>query len=99
MNFRDDLEQKLGLKSVAYKYNLPKVQLFHEAIENDRGRLRVGGPDTQQKAFPTKLGVDGPLTCRGPGCCTAPRSGCAQPVSRPVSVVSAPNTCSSSTMC
>jgi phosphoenolpyruvate carboxykinase (ATP) len=71
MNFRDDLEQKLGLKSVAYKYNLPKDQLFHEAIENDRGRLRVSGPDTEQKAFPTKLGVDGPLvfytdpTCTG----------------------------------
>jgi phosphoenolpyruvate carboxykinase (ATP) len=71
MNFRDALEQKLGLTSVSYKYNLPKDQLFHAAIENDRGRLRVGGPDTEQKAFPTKLGVDGPLvfytdpTCTG----------------------------------
>ena len=71
MDFRDALEQKLGLTSVAYKYNLSKEQLFHEAIKNDRGRLRVGGPDTEQKAFPTKLGVDGPLvfytdpTCTG----------------------------------
>ena len=71
MNFRDALEQKLGLTSVSYQYNLPKDQLFHAAIKNDRGRLRVGGPDTEQKAFPTKLGVDGPLvfytdpTCTG----------------------------------
>ena len=71
MNVRGALEQKLGLTSVAYKYNLPKDQLFFEAIKNDRGRLRVDGPDTEQKAFATKLGVDGPLvfytdpTCTG----------------------------------
>ena len=71
MDLRASLEQKLGLKSVSYKYNLPKDQLFHEAIANDRGRVRADGPDDAQKAFPTKLGVDGPLvfytdpTCTG----------------------------------
>lgn len=71
MDLRASLEQKLGLNSVSYKYNLPKDQLFHEAIANDRGRVRADGPDDAQKAFPTKLGVDGPLvfytdpTCTG----------------------------------
>ena len=71
MNFRDALEQKLGLTSVTYKYNLSKDELFHEAIENDRGRVRLDGPDTDRKSFPTRLGVDGPLvfytdpTCTG----------------------------------
>ncbi len=65
------LEQKLGLIDVNYKHNLGKDQLFHEAIANDRGRLRLQGPDDEQKAYPTKLGVDGPLvfytdpTCTG----------------------------------
>ena len=71
MDLRAALEQKLGLKSVTYKHNLSKDALFHEAIENDRGRVRVDGPDTDQKAFATKLGVNGPLmfytdpTCTG----------------------------------
>ncbi|MEE8285775.1 MAG: phosphoenolpyruvate carboxykinase (ATP), partial [Gammaproteobacteria bacterium] len=70
MNVRGALEQKLGLTSVAYKYNLPKDQLFYEAIKNDRGRLRVDGPDTEQKAFATKLGVDGPLVFYTDPTCT-----------------------------
>lgn len=71
MNVSDALEQKLGLTSISYKYNLSKDRLFHEAIANDRGRLRVDGPDDEQKAYPTSLGVDGPLmfytdpTCTG----------------------------------
>ena len=71
MDLRAVLEQKLGLTSVAYKHNLSKDQLFKEAIANDRGRVRVDGPDDAQKAFPTRLGVDGPLvfytdpTCTG----------------------------------
>jgi len=72
MDFRDALEGKLGLSpSADYRYNLSKDQLFHEAIANDRGRVRVDGPDTDRKAFATKLGVDGPLmfytdpTCTG----------------------------------
>ena len=65
------LEQKLGLKNVKYKYNLSKQQLFHEAIANDRGRIRIDGPDTEKKAYATQLGDKGPLvfltdpTCTG----------------------------------
>ncbi|HEY5700927.1 MAG TPA: phosphoenolpyruvate carboxykinase (ATP) [Gammaproteobacteria bacterium] len=71
MDLRAALERKLGLTSVTYKHNLPKDQLFHEAIAKDRGRVCLDGPDTDQKAFPTKLGIDGPLvfytdpTCTG----------------------------------
>jgi len=65
------LEQLLGLKNVQYKTNLSKEELFHEAIANDRGRVTADGPDDAQKAYPTKLGVNGPLvyytdpTCTG----------------------------------
>ncbi len=71
MDFRDALRQKWGLKDLPYKYNLSKQQLFEEAIANDRGRVRIDGPDNEQKAFATKLGVNGPLmfytdpTCTG----------------------------------
>lgn len=65
------LEKKLGLKGLKYKHNLSKNQLFHEAIANDRGRVKLDGPDTDKKAFATKLGDKGPLvfltdpTCTG----------------------------------
>jgi phosphoenolpyruvate carboxykinase (ATP) len=70
MSFQQSLE-RLGLKTVTYKYNIGKDELFHEAIANDRGRVREGGPDDQPKAYATKLGVKGPLvfytdpTCTG----------------------------------
>jgi phosphoenolpyruvate carboxykinase (ATP) len=65
------LEALLGLKGQELRINLSKEALFQEAIDNDRGRVRVGGPDDEQKAYPTKLGVNGPLvyytdpTCTG----------------------------------
>jgi phosphoenolpyruvate carboxykinase (ATP) len=71
MDFRAALENKLGLKSAHYKYNLPKEALFREAIANDRGRVSLGGSDNERKAFATKLGLNGPLmfytdpTCTG----------------------------------
>jgi len=71
MSLAADLEQKLGLRNIQYKHNLGKQQLFAEAIAHDRGRVRLDGPDTDQKAFATRLGVDGPLmfytdpTCTG----------------------------------
>ena len=61
----------LCLTEVTFKHNLSKEALFHESIANDRGRTRLGGPFTDQKSFPTKLGVQGPLlyytdpTCTG----------------------------------
>lgn len=61
MDFRKELEDLLGLKSVEYKYGLNKEELFHEAIANDKGRVRIGGPEDEQKAFATKLGAKGPL--------------------------------------
>jgi len=71
MDLAQALEDKLGLKHLTYKHNLSKQQLFHEAIANDRGRVKIDGPDDAHKAFPTALGVDGPLmfftdpTCTG----------------------------------
>ena len=60
MELREELAQ-LGLTEVTCKHNLSKEALFHESIANDRGRTRSDGPFTDQKSFPTKLGVDGPL--------------------------------------
>ena len=51
MDFRSELEA-LGLKSVTYKYDLSKEDLFHEAIRNDRGRVKKDGPSDAQKAPP-----------------------------------------------
>jgi len=71
IDYRAELEELLGLKSVEYKANLTKEELFHEAIANDRGRVRADGPDDEQKAYATKLGDKGPLvyytdpTCTG----------------------------------
>ncbi len=71
MDIAAALKAKLGLSSVSYKADLSKEELFHEAIANDRGRIRAGGPDNEQKAYPTKLGIQGPLvyytdpTCTG----------------------------------
>jgi len=55
------LEKLLGLTHVQYRYGLSKAELFHEAIQNDRGRVTKDGPSDAQKAYPTLLGVDGPL--------------------------------------
>jgi phosphoenolpyruvate carboxykinase (ATP) len=71
MDLAARLERQLGLKGIVLKHNLSKEELFHEAIRNDRGRVKLDGPDDAQKAFPTKLGVNGPLmfytdpTCTG----------------------------------
>ena len=72
-DFRADLEQLLGLKTVSYKYNLTKDELFKEAIANDRGRVRKDGPNNEQKAFATKLGLAGPLVFYTDPDCTGRR--------------------------
>ncbi len=65
------LKQQFGLDTVTLNYGLSQDALFHAAIANDRGRVRIDGPDDEQKAYPTALGVDGPLmfytdpTCTG----------------------------------
>ena len=70
MDFQSHLKRLLGLETVNYKYNLPKQVLFHEAIRSDRGRIRADGPDDEQKAYPTKLGIDGPLVYYSEPSCT-----------------------------
>ena len=71
MDLKVALEQRFGLKGIEFRHNLPKVRLFEEAIANDRGRVRPGGPDTDRKCFPTRHGAGGPLvfytdpTCTG----------------------------------
>jgi len=74
MSFQADLEKLLGLKTVSYKYNLTKTELFHEAIAHDRGRVKRGGPDNAQKAFPTVLGDQGPLVYYTDPDCTGRRT-------------------------
>jgi phosphoenolpyruvate carboxykinase (ATP) len=74
MTFSADLEKLFGLSGVSYKYELSKTELFHEAIANDRGRVKRGGPSNAQKAFPTKLGVNGPLVYYTDPDCTGRRT-------------------------
>ncbi len=57
----EELRKQFGLETVDLRYDLGQDQLFAEAITNDRGRVRIGGPDDEQKAYPTALGLDGPL--------------------------------------
>ncbi len=69
----EQLEKLLGLKTVQYKLNLTKPELFQEAIANDRGRVTRDGPSDAQKAFPTKLGPKGPLVYYTDPDCTGRR--------------------------
>ena len=73
-NFQADLTQLFGLNTVSYRYNLSKEELFAEAIANDRGRVKKDGPSDAQKAFPTKLGVKGPLVYYTDPDCTGRRT-------------------------
>lgn len=70
MTLQQELHDLLGLEGVEYKHDLDKTTLFHEAIANDRGRIRKDGPDDEQKAYPTKLGIDGPLVFYTDPSCT-----------------------------
>eukprot|EP00977_Amphora_coffeiformis_P007205 scaffold1565_cov221-Amphora_coffeaeformis.AAC.12 len=70
---RKELFDLLGLVNVNYKSNLSKKALFHEAIENDKGRTVKGGSYLAQKAFSTKLGDRGPLVFYTDPDCTGRR--------------------------
>ncbi|MBL8901053.1 MAG: phosphoenolpyruvate carboxykinase (ATP) [Planctomycetes bacterium] len=72
-DFRQHLEQLLGLKNVTYHANLSKEQLFEHAIKNDRGRVKKDGPSDAQKCYPTKLGLKGPLVYYTDPDCTGRR--------------------------
>jgi phosphoenolpyruvate carboxykinase (ATP) len=71
MSLADELEAQFGLTNVTLKAGLSQDELFHEAIAHDRGWVNADGAGDDQKAFATKLGVDGPLvyytdpTCTG----------------------------------
>ena len=66
----EQLKQQLGLESVTLNYGLSQDDLFNAAIANDRGRIRPDGPDDEQKAYPTALGIDGPLVYYTDPSCT-----------------------------
>ena len=70
MDVRHALQASLGLETVRYRHGLSRSQLFHEAIANDRGRVRIGGKDVERKAFATRLGVHGPLVFHTDPSCT-----------------------------
>ena len=55
------LESQFGLTTPNLRIGLSQEDLFYAAIANDRGRVSIGGGTNEQKAFPTALGVDGPL--------------------------------------
>lgn len=73
-SFQADLEKLFGLTTVSFKYNLGKTELFHEAIANDRGRIKRGGGSNEHKAFPTLLGDKGPLVYYTDPDCTGRRT-------------------------
>ncbi len=61
MSYADQLRELLGLTDVVYRHGLSQQELFHAAIENDRGRVAEGGGFDEQKAYATALGDQGPL--------------------------------------
>ncbi len=61
MTVANELQTRFGLSGVEFKIDLPKSALFEEAVRNDRGRVDPQGDDDQQKAYPTRLGAEGPL--------------------------------------
>ncbi len=66
----DQLSEQFGLTRVLLHHGLSQDELFAAAIANDRGRVHPDGPDTEQKAFATSLGVDGPLVFYSDPTCT-----------------------------
>ena len=61
MTVEQQLETQFGLTTPNLRVGLSQDELFTAAIENDRGRVSVNGGTDEQKAYPTALGVDGPL--------------------------------------
>ncbi|MFT7473250.1 MAG: phosphoenolpyruvate carboxykinase (ATP) [Verrucomicrobiales bacterium] len=64
------LSNQFGLTTPNLQIGLSQDELFHAAIANDRGRVSLDGGDNEQKAFPTSLGVDGPLVYFSDPTCT-----------------------------
>ncbi|MGI9603154.1 MAG: phosphoenolpyruvate carboxykinase (ATP), partial [Acidimicrobiales bacterium] len=70
MTVAEELEAAFGLTTVTLRSGLSQDELFAAAIANDRGRVAMDGPDDEQKAFATSLGVDGPLVFYSDPSCT-----------------------------
>ncbi|MDH3705287.1 MAG: phosphoenolpyruvate carboxykinase (ATP) [Acidimicrobiia bacterium] len=70
MTVAAELEAAFGLTTVTLRSGLSQDELFAAAIANDRGRVRPDGPDDEQKAHPTSLGIDGPLMYYSDPSCT-----------------------------
>ena len=66
----DQLRVRFGLDSVDVRAGLTQEELFHAAIDRDRGRTRLDGGERDQKAFATALGSDGPLIFYSDPSCT-----------------------------
>jgi len=79
----EQLEHQFGLDTVTLHYGLSQDELFQAAVANDRGRVEPDGPDDAQKAFPTALGVDGPLVYYTDPSCTGRPTGDTFAVARP----------------
>ena len=61
MTVDQQLEKQFGLTTPHLRVGLTQDELFYAAIANDRGRVSLDGGHDERKAFPTALGVDGPL--------------------------------------
>ena len=61
MAIQETLQAQFGINVANLHYNLQPTELFHQAIANDKGRIRHDGPLDEQKAYATKLGDQGPL--------------------------------------
>ncbi|MFV2039472.1 MAG: phosphoenolpyruvate carboxykinase (ATP), partial [Acidimicrobiales bacterium] len=64
------LERQFGLDAITLHYGLNQDELFRAAVDHDRGRVHIDGPDDDHKAFATALGVDGPLLFYSDPACT-----------------------------
>ncbi|MGI9607991.1 MAG: phosphoenolpyruvate carboxykinase (ATP), partial [Acidimicrobiales bacterium] len=65
-----ELADQFGITTPNLRVGLSQDDLFHAAIANDRGRVHLDGGFDDQKAFPTSLGVDGPLVYLSDPTCT-----------------------------
>ena len=61
MTVERQLEAQFGITTPNLRIGLSQDELFYAAIANDRGRVSLDGGTDEQKAYPTALGVDGPL--------------------------------------
>lgn len=64
------LLDNLGINGPEIYYNLPKDELFRNALQNDKGRISKDGGYDEQKAYSTIFKENGPLIFRTDPDCT-----------------------------